>query len=48
MLLILSDDQGRVEKQLLAFVRCYSMALPNLSGIAGIPLKALALFDHSP
>jgi hypothetical protein len=47
MLLILTDDERTIEKKLLAFRRCDPMPLPDLPGVAGVPLKPLALFDDS-
>src|ERR1039458_7446756 len=47
MILILPDDERATEEQLLAFRRCDPMPLPNLPGVAGIPLKALTLLDDS-
>jgi hypothetical protein len=45
MLFIFTDDERTIEEQLLAFRRCDPMPLPNLSGVSGVPLKALALLD---
>jgi hypothetical protein len=47
MLRILLDEERAIEEQLLAFRGCDPMSLPNLTGVAGVPLKAFALLDDS-
>jgi hypothetical protein len=47
MLFIFTNHERAIEEQLLAFSGSDSMAFPNLSGVAGVPLKAIAALDES-